>query len=74
VSLWDVCPSEHPQYAYESRAKAVYWNKDFPACRAKGPDHAECLLNPGHAGDHYGNGYDEWGPDGAFSWPEGEEK
>jgi hypothetical protein len=45
----------------EERAQAVYWDR-APACRAKGPDKAECLLEVGHAGDHQGNGFDAWGP------------
>lgn len=54
--------------AYRERAHAVYWNKGTRACRAKGPQKATCLLDPKHEGDHYGNGYDEWGPKGAISW------
>jgi hypothetical protein len=55
-------------HAYRSRAEQVYWHKDFAACRAKGPHKAECLLDPGHEGPHYGNGFDTYGPRGATSW------
>lgn len=46
---------------YDERAKHVYWDKG-EACRANGPNHAECLLEAGHDGPHEGNGYDESGP------------
>lgn len=46
---------------FDERAKAVYWHK-VPACNAKGPTKAQCLLNEGHEGDHEGNGFDEIGP------------
>jgi len=46
---------------YDERAKAVYWDRE-PACSAKGPMKAECLLPKGHDGDHEGNGFDCWGP------------
>lgn len=69
---WDQAPRDRynpTMHDYTLRAQAVYWNPDTPACRARGERHAECLLNPGHAGDHYGNGYDEYGPLGAHRWP-----
>lgn len=46
---------------FEERAKAVYWDRE-PACSAKGPTKAECLLPKGHDGDHEGNGFDAYGP------------
>ena len=55
----------HP---YKNRAREVYWNKSTPACRAKGPSKATCLLPPEHDGPHYGNGFDEWGPKGRTWW------
>lgn len=45
----------------DERAKAVYWDRE-PACGAHGPDKARCLLDVDHAGDHEGNGYDDYGP------------
>lgn len=53
---------------YRSRARQVYWDRSFPACRAKGPSKAECLLPTDHDGDHFGNGYDKWGPKGSLGW------
>lgn len=67
--LWDRCPETLPRFVYDARARSVYWNRDFPACRAKGRSNAECLLDPGHAGDHYGNGFDTYGPVGPRRWP-----
>ncbi len=66
--VWDHAPVEYPHHIYGDRAKQVYWDSDFPACRAGGPHHAICLLNPGHPGDHFGNGYDDFGPLGATHW------
>ena len=41
--------------------RRLYGNQ--PKCGAAGPDHATCVLEPGHDGpDHEGNGYDRWGP------------
>ena len=65
-SIREVCQAHFG--AYEARAREVYWNHSTPACRAKGPDHAVCLLEPGHEGRHYGNGYDTWGPKNPFEW------
>jgi hypothetical protein len=57
---------------YHKRARAVYWNKETPACRAKGPHKAECLLEPDHGGEwHYGNGFDTYGAKGPTHWPIG---
>lgn len=64
---WDAIPVGRAAI-YDSRAKDVYWNRNFPACRAKGNGKAECLLNPDHRGPHYGNGYDNYGPTSAISW------
>lgn len=65
---WDRAPSPLTWQQYSERARQVYWNRDFPACRAKGPRNAKCLLNPAHDGDHFGNGFDEYGPLGARQW------
>lgn len=47
---------------YNARLRAVIV-RGAPACRAYGPHHARCILEPGHAGnEHEGNGFDEWGP------------
>jgi hypothetical protein len=46
---------------FDERAKAVYWDRD-PACNAKGPTKAQCLLPAGHKGEHEGNGFDDYGP------------
>lgn len=46
---------------FEERAKAVYWDRE-PACDARGPNKAQCLLDAGHAGIHEGNGFDDYGP------------
>lgn len=59
-------PVQHGDY--RERARAVYWNRDFPACRARGFGNAECLLNPEHPGPHFGNGFDNYGPTGAKTW------
>lgn len=69
VVHWDHCPGRIPMPVYRERAQQVYWNKRFPACRAGGPRNAECLLDPGHEGPHYGNGFDTYGPIGATRWP-----
>jgi hypothetical protein len=66
--FWDNAPREHPTHLYGQRAQRVYWDKTFPACRAKGPGRSECLLNPDHNGEHFGNGFDNWGPTGATWW------
>lgn len=68
ADLWDQSPRVFPRHVYSDRAKQVYWNDAFPACRAKGPNHSVCLLNIGHTGDHYGNGYDDYGPMGPGPW------
>ncbi len=50
-------------HEYQRRASLVYGDKSVPACRAKGPNKAECLLEPGHGGEyHEGNGFDAYGP------------
>jgi hypothetical protein len=46
---------------FDERAKAVYWDRE-PACNAKGPNRAQCLLEAGHSGEHEGNGFDDYGP------------
>lgn len=44
-----------------ARLRAIYNGE--PGCLLRGPEHARCVLEPGHAGDlHEGNGFDEWGP------------
>jgi hypothetical protein len=54
---------------YRTRARDVYWlPSDVAACRASGPHHARCVLEPDHPGDHYGNGFDKWGPTAARRW------
>jgi hypothetical protein len=73
--FWDRVPDEYPAPLYSARARQVYWNKSFPACRAKGPSHAECLLNPRHEGTrHFGNGFDNYGPRGATWWDKREDR
>lgn len=58
-----------PDAAYHYRARTVYRDQGVPACRSKGgPLHAECMLQPGHDGDHYGSGYDDGGPKPALRW------
>ena len=52
---------------YEERARAVYWDRE-PACSAKGPTKAQCLLVAGHDSAHEGNGFDDYGPV-CRSWP-----
>lgn len=46
---------------FDERAKAVYWDREV-ACNAKGPTKAQCLHEPGHSGNHEGNGFDDYGP------------
>ena len=46
---------------FDERAKAVYWDRE-PACNAKGPTKAQCLLPVDHGGAHEGNGFDDYGP------------
>jgi hypothetical protein len=70
VSRWSQPPDALEWNEYRLRAQEAYWDKSFPACRAAGPQHAECLLDEDHAGDHFGNGYDQWGPQGAIHWDE----
>ena len=56
---------------YHYRASQVYWRGEdgADACRAKGGRHgAECLLLDGHRGDHYGSGFDQWGPIPGIRW------
>jgi len=48
--------------AYEARCRAVYDHGE-PACGARGPHKAKCVLPPNHDGDlHEGNGFDTFGP------------
>lgn len=47
---------------YAQRCEAVYWYR-APACRARGPHKATCVLPPDHDGErHEGNGFDVYGP------------
>lgn len=46
---------------WDKRLQDVYWHGAL-ACRARGPDKAECALLPDHDGSHEGNGFDVYGP------------
>lgn len=61
-----------PESSYRKRAKDAYWRPaTVESCDARGPrDGATCLLDPDHrGGQHFGNGFDQWGPKGPYAWP-----
>jgi len=65
------------RHEYSRRCTEVFWtggsqdtaSRAHIACLARGgPNHGQCMLNPGHHGPHYGPTYDEWGPIGPREW------
>ena len=68
---WDDCATAVERHDYLARAREVYWYR-HPACGAHGGRYgagvATCLLNPGHSGKHYGNGFDDFGPKNPVTW------